>query len=60
MAIGFDLVANWDFSCSGRFSGDSVRADFATHGQSVLTPGESAVIVHVASRRSSFGRVLLL
>ena len=38
MAIGFDLVANQDFSCSGRFSGDSVRADFATCEQFALDP----------------------
>ena len=38
MAIDFDLVANRDFPCSGRFSGDSVRADFATRGQSAPDP----------------------
>ena len=54
MAIGFDLITNQDLPCSRCFSGDSVRADFATRGQSALTPGQSAVIVHVASRRSFF------
>ena len=36
--IGFDLVINRDFSCSGRFSGDSIRVDFATRGQSAPGP----------------------
>jgi len=60
VAIGFDLVANQDFSCSGRFSGDSVCADFPTREQSAPNPETVHRTVHVVSRRSSFGRVLLL
>ena len=38
MAIGFDLVTNQDFPCSGRFSGDSICDDFVTHGQFAPDP----------------------
>ena len=34
VAVGWDLAANWIFPPSGRFFGDSARADFAIHGQS--------------------------